>query len=83
MPASRSPQLERYLESLREVYRALPGKALAFAPAYMFDRSHNVTDPIKSLIGSAIEIVRAHVLASLIDRQALSSAQNEGELGLR
>jgi L-rhamnose isomerase/sugar isomerase len=57
-------------------------KAPGFAPAYMIDQSHNVTDPIESLIGSAIEIVRAHVLASLIDRQMLAAAQDEGDVML-
>ncbi|MFN0194639.1 MAG: L-rhamnose catabolism isomerase [Aestuariivirga sp.] len=47
-----------------------------FNPAYMIDQSHNVTDPIESLMGSAVEIVRAFVQASLIDRAALDAAQD-------
>ncbi|MCW1920600.1 TIM barrel protein [Rhodobacter sp. KR11] len=43
--------------------------------AYMIDQSHNVTDPIESLMGSAIEIARAHVQARLVDRKALAEAQ--------
>lgn len=54
--------------------------AKGFAPAYMIDQSHNVTDPIESLIGSAIEIVRAYVQASLVDRKALSAAQDESDV---
>jgi L-rhamnose isomerase/sugar isomerase len=50
-------------------------KAEGFAPAYMIDQSHNVTDPIESLISSAIEILRAYVQASLVDRSALAAAQ--------
>jgi L-rhamnose isomerase / sugar isomerase len=50
-------------------------KAPGFSPAYMIDQSHNVTDPIESLMGSAIEIKRAYIKASLIDRPALSAAQ--------
>jgi L-rhamnose isomerase / sugar isomerase len=50
-------------------------KAPGFAPAYMIDQSHNVTDPIESLIGSSIEILRAYVQASLVDRAALAEAQ--------
>ncbi len=46
-----------------------------FDPAYMLDQSHNVTDPIESLIVSAAELVRAYVQAHLVDRQALSEAQ--------
>lgn len=49
----------------------LPG----FEPAYMLDQSHNVTDPIESLITSAVELVRAYVQAHLIDRDALQSYQ--------
>ncbi|MCB6180055.1 L-rhamnose catabolism isomerase [Rhodobacter sp. Har01] len=46
-----------------------------FAPAYMIDQSHNVTDPIESLMSSAMEIARAYVQASLVDRKALAEAQ--------
>ena len=46
-----------------------------FDPAYMLDQSHNVTDPIESLMVSAAELVRAYVQAHLVDRQALSEAQ--------
>ncbi|MDS9468971.1 L-rhamnose catabolism isomerase [Paracoccus sp. MBLB3053] len=41
--------------------------------AHMIDQSHNVTDPIESLIVSACEIQRAYVQASLVDREALES----------
>jgi L-rhamnose isomerase/sugar isomerase len=37
----------------------------------LIDQSHNVTDPIESLMASAMEIVRAYVQASLVDRKAL------------
>lgn len=39
--------------------------------SHMIDQSHNVTDPIESLIVSATEIQRAFVQASLVDRAAL------------
>jgi len=48
-----------------------------FDPAYMLDQSHNVTDPIESLIVSAVELTRAYVQAHLVDRQALSEAQEK------
>ena len=48
-----------------------------FEPAYMLDQSHNVTDPIESLMVSAAELVRAYVQAHLVDRQALSEAQEK------
>jgi L-rhamnose isomerase/sugar isomerase len=51
-----------------------------FAPAYMIDQSHNVTDPIESLIGSAVEILRAYVQASLVDRAALADAQASSDV---
>src|SRR2546425_9354369 len=41
----------------------------------MVDQSHNVTDPIESLTMSAVELTRAYVQAHLIDRQALTEAQ--------
>ena len=46
-----------------------------FAPAYMLDQSHNVTDPIESLMMSAVELVRSYVQAHLVDRQLLEEAQ--------
>jgi len=48
-----------------------------FNPAYMLDQSHNVTDPIESLMMSAVELVRAYVQAHLIDRPALREAQEK------
>jgi L-rhamnose isomerase / sugar isomerase len=50
-------------------------KAKDFSPAYMIDQSHNVTDPIESLIGSAMEIVRAYIKASLVNREELAALQ--------
>jgi L-rhamnose isomerase / sugar isomerase len=55
-------------------------KAPNFNPAYMIDQSHNVTDPIESLMGSAIEIQRAFVQASLVDRAALTAAQDANDV---
>lgn len=46
-----------------------------FDPSYMLDQSHNVTDPVESLMVSAAELVRAYVQAHLVDRQALREAQ--------
>jgi L-rhamnose isomerase/sugar isomerase len=50
-------------------------RAPGFDPAYMLDQSHNVTDPLESLMTSAIELVRACVQAHLVDRAALREAQ--------
>lgn len=48
-------------------------------PAHMIDQSHNVTDPVESLIVSAIEIQRAYVQASLVDRAALEGFRQEND----
>jgi L-rhamnose isomerase/sugar isomerase len=50
-----------------------------FAPAYMLDQSHNVTDPIESLVTSSVELVRAFVQAHLVDRQALAACQEAND----
>lgn len=47
--------------------------------SHMIDQSHNVTDPIESLMVSAIEIERAFVAASLVDRKALAGYQEEND----
>ncbi|PSL18884.1 L-rhamnose catabolism isomerase [Shimia abyssi] len=47
--------------------------------AHMIDQSHNVTDPIESLMVSAIEIQRAYIQASLVDRIALAGYQDEND----
>ncbi|OHB76190.1 MAG: sugar isomerase, partial [Planctomycetes bacterium RBG_16_59_8] len=49
----------------------LPG----FDPVYMLDQSHNVTDPIESLMTSAMEVQRAYTQALLVDRAALAEHQ--------
>jgi L-rhamnose isomerase / sugar isomerase len=48
-----------------------------FDPAYMLDQSHNMTDPLESLMMSAIELTRAYVQAHLVDRQQLTEAQEK------
>jgi L-rhamnose isomerase/sugar isomerase len=53
--------------------------AQGFDPAYMLDQSHNVTDPIESLMMSAVELTRAYVQAHLVDRQALTEAQEKSD----
>jgi len=46
-----------------------------FRPAHMLDQSHNVTDPIESLMSSAIEVCRVYAQALLVDRVALADYQ--------
>ena len=50
-----------------------------FSPAYMLDQSHNVTDPIESLVASSIELSRAYVQAHLVDREALAVHQDAND----
>jgi len=50
-----------------------------FNPAYLLDQSHNVTDPIESLINSAIEVQRSYIKALLVDREALSAYQQDND----
>jgi L-rhamnose isomerase/sugar isomerase len=56
-----------------------------FDPAYMIDQSHNVTDPIESLVSSAEAIASAYAKALIVDRAALRAAQegNDAMLGFR
>jgi L-rhamnose isomerase / sugar isomerase len=50
-----------------------------FKPAHMLDQSHNVTDPIESLMLSAIEVQRAYAAALLVDRKALEAHQTSND----
>jgi L-rhamnose isomerase/sugar isomerase len=63
------------------VFDALVDAALSgspdFNPAYMLDQSHNITDPLESLMMSAVELTRAYAQALLVDRKALAEAQNK------
>lgn len=52
----------------------------SFSPAYMLDQSHNVTDPIESLMSSAVEVQRAFVQAALVDRAALVGLQESNDV---
>ncbi|RDV25460.1 L-rhamnose catabolism isomerase [Alteromonas aestuariivivens] len=50
-----------------------------FNPNYMLDQSHNVTDPIESLINSAASVQRSYVGALLVDRSKLTEYQNSND----
>lgn len=54
-------------------------RADGFHPAHMIDQSHNVTDPIESLMTSAMEIERAYIQAALVDRAALEGFQEAND----
>jgi L-rhamnose isomerase/sugar isomerase len=51
-----------------------------FNPAYMIDQSHNVTDPIESMLSSAEAIVGAFAKAVLVDRAELRAAQGDNDV---
>jgi len=51
-----------------------------FDPAYMIDQSHNVTDPIESMLSSAEAIAGAYAKALLVDREALHAAQEANDV---
>lgn len=50
-----------------------------FEPAYMIDQSHNVTDPIESMLSSAEAIASAYAKALLVDREQLHNAQQSND----
>lgn len=62
-------------ELVDAAHRNAPG----FDPAYMLDQSHNVTDPIESLMNSAMEVQRSYVKALLVDRAALYGYQDAND----
>ncbi|MTV41443.1 L-rhamnose catabolism isomerase [Duganella radicis] len=59
-----------------ELVDAAERKLAGFKPEYMLDQSHNVTDPIESLMNSAVEVQRAYAQALLVDRMALAGYQD-------
>jgi L-rhamnose isomerase/sugar isomerase len=51
-----------------------------FDPAYMIDQSHNVTDPIESMLSSAEAIAGAYAKALIVDRDELAAAQDANDV---
>jgi len=62
-------------ELVSAAHEQVPG----FNPAYMLDQSHNVTDPIESLMSSAAQVQRSYAQALLVDRAALDTAQETND----
>jgi L-rhamnose isomerase/sugar isomerase len=62
-----------------ELVDAEQRQAIGFNPAHMLDQSHNVTDPIESLMVSAMEVQRAYAQALLVDRAALEAYQQAND----
>ncbi|MFZ0500972.1 MAG: L-rhamnose catabolism isomerase [Steroidobacteraceae bacterium] len=54
-------------------------RRVPLALAHMLDQSHNVTDPIESLMASAIELQRAYAQALLVDREELARLQEKND----
>ncbi len=63
-----------------ELVDAAQTKAPGFDPAYMLDQSHNVTDPIESLMTSAVTVQRCYAQALLVDREALTAYQDANDV---
>lgn len=63
-----------------ELADAAEREGAAFHPAYMLDQSHNVTDPIESLMSSAVEVQRAFIQSALVDRAALRHHQEASDV---
>jgi L-rhamnose isomerase/sugar isomerase len=70
-------QLFLVFNELAEAQSRNPG---AFDPAYMIDQSHNVTDPIESMLSSAEAIASAFAKAAIVDRAALHAAQEANDV---
>ena len=51
-----------------------------FDPAYLIDQSHNVTDPVESMLSSAEAIAGAYAKALAVDRAALHQAQESNDV---
>ena len=54
----------------------LPG----FDPAYMIDQSHNLKDPIESLLQTVDQLQQAHAKAWLVDHEELAAHQESGDV---
>jgi L-rhamnose isomerase/sugar isomerase len=63
-----------------ELVEAERNPRAGFDPAYMIDQSHNVTDPIESMLSSAEAIASAYAKALVVDRVALHDAQESNDV---
>ena len=63
-----------------ELADAAEREGSTFNPAYMLDQSHNVTDPIESLMSSAVEVQRAFIQSALVDRAGLRHLQESNDV---
>ncbi|MCF6263303.1 MAG: L-rhamnose catabolism isomerase [Xanthomonadales bacterium] len=63
-----------------ELLDAAECKGPDFNPAYMMDQSHNVTDPIESLLTSAMNLQNAYCKSLLVDRSKLDHYQQHNDV---
>ncbi len=76
---SGSIQPYRLFLVFNELVDAARDRVDGFAPAYMLDQSHNVTDPIESLMTSGATVQRTYAQALLVDRVALDGHQEAND----
>ncbi|MFV8817563.1 L-rhamnose catabolism isomerase [Haliea sp. E17] len=62
-----------------ELVDAQHRRQAGFGPRYLLDQSHNVTDPVESLVNSALEVQRSYVKALLVNREALDHHQENND----
>ncbi len=65
-----------------ELVEAEQNSSAPFNPSYMIDQSHNVTDPIESMLSSAETIAGCFARACMVDRDALHAAQDSNDVML-
>jgi len=63
-----------------ELVEAELSKVANYNPAHMLDQSHNVTDPIESLMASAIELQRAYAQALIVERPKLQDFRTANDV---
>ena len=55
-------------------------KLAGFHPAYMIDQSHNLKDPIESMLQTVDQLQQAYAKACLVDHDALAAHQESGDV---
>jgi len=64
---------------LHELVLAEREKLPGFDPAYMIDQSHNLKDPIESLLQTVDQLQQAYAKACLVDHEQLAAHQASGD----
>ncbi|MDQ2667137.1 MAG: TIM barrel protein [Gemmatimonadota bacterium] len=63
-----------------ELVLAAREKLAGFNPAYMIDQSHNLKDPIESMLQTVDQLQQAYAKACLVDHEALAAHQESGDV---